>query len=258
MTISIKTEAELETLYQADQIVADVLTRLAKEVRPGVDTLSLDQIAEQMCRDAGAEPAFLNYPGTVPYPASICASINEEVVHGIPSKKRILADGDILSVDFGVKYKGFFGDSAVTFPVGNVGEPARRLMEVTRQSLMAGIAQAVPGNRLYDISHAVQTVAEGAGFSVVRDFVGHGIGRKMHEPPQIPNFGNPGQGVRLKHGMVLALEPMINAGTWKVKVKRDGWTAVTADGKLSAHFEHSVAVTNDGPRILSLRASEVE
>ena len=222
--------------------------------------MTLDRIAEAMCREAGAEPAFLNYmgPAPTPFPASICASINEEVVHGIPSRNRVLKKGEIISIDFGAKYNGFVGDSALTVPVGEVSEEARRLMEVTRAALFAGIETAIPGNRVFDISHAIQTTAEAAGFSVVQDYTGHGIGRSMHEPPQIPNFGNPGQGERLKVGMTFALEPMVNAGTWRVKVKPDGWTVVTADGRLSAHFEHSIAVTNDGPRILSLRKTETE
>lgn len=254
--IKLKSSTEIEKLYKANQIVAEVLSRLAEEVKPGIDTLTLDRIAETMCRKQGAVPAFLNYPGPVPYPASICASINEEVVHGIPSKKRILVEGDIISIDFGVKIDGYYGDSAITLAVGKVSGEAAKLMDVTRKALFAGIDQAREGNRLFDISHAIQTVAEAGGFSVVRDFVGHGIGKKMHEPPQIPNFGEPGQGVRLKAGMVFALEPMINAGTWKVKVKDDGWTAITSDNSLSAHFEHSLAVTKDSPRILSLRRSE--
>ena len=254
--ITLKSDEEIEKLYRANQIVAEVLSVLCNTVKPGVDTLTLDRIAEKMCREAGAEPAFLGYPGPTPFPATICASVNDEVVHGIPSTDRVLAEGDILSIDFGVQIDGFFGDSAVTVPVGNVSDKARRLMDATRRALFAGIEQAREGNRLYDISAAVQNTAESEGFSVVRDFVGHGIGSRMHEPPQIPNFGQPARGVRLKRGMVLALEPMINAGTWAVKVKSDGWTAVTADGDLSAHFEHSVAITADGPRVLSLRKTE--
>lgn len=255
--ITLKSEAEIEKLYRANQIVAEILSRLAEEVKPGIDTLTLDQIAESMCRKKGAVPAFLNYPGVVPYPASICASINEEVVHGIPSAKRVLAEGEIISIDFGVKIDGYFGDSALTLPVGEVDKEAEKLIKTTRRALFAGIEQAVCSKRLFDISYAVQETAEKEGFSVVRDFVGHGIGKQMHEPPQIPNFGPPDTGVRLKAGMVFALEPMINAGTWKVKMKDDGWTAATEDGKLSAHFEHTIAITNERPRILSLRKSEV-
>jgi methionyl aminopeptidase len=258
MAIHCRTADEVEKLYRANQIVAEVLSRLVEEVKPGIDTLTLNKIAESMCRKRGAEPTFLNYPGVTPYPGTICASINEEVVHGIPSRTRVLKEGDILSIDFGVRLDGYCGDSALTIPVGKVSGEASRLMDATRRSLFAGIDQARIGNRLFDISYAIQTTAEAEGFSVVRDFVGHGIGREMHEPPQIPNFGNPGQGDRLAEGMVFALEPMINAGTWQVKVLDDGWTAVTADGKLSAHFEHSVAITTNGPRILSLRNSEVE
>lgn len=255
--ITLKSEAEIEKLYRANQIVAEILSRLAEEVKPGIDTLILDTIAESMCRKMGAVPAFLNYPGAVPYPASICASINEEVVHGIPSKKRVLAKGDIISIDFGVEIDGYFGDSALTLSVGKVNEEAEKLMDTTRRALFAGIEQAVEGKRLFDISHAVQETAEKNGFSVVRDFVGHGIGRQMHEPPQIPNFGPPDTGVRLKAGMIFAIEPMINAGTWKVKMKNDGWTAITADERLSAHFEHTIAITKERPSILSLRKSEV-
>lgn len=255
--ITLKSDDEIERLYRANQIVGEVLSALAEKVAPGVDTLTLDKIAEKMARDQGAIPSFLNYPGPTPFPASICASINDEVVHGIPTERRVLQDGDIISIDFGVIFEGFNGDSALTLPVGNVSPEAEKLMKYTRDSLFAGIEQAVEGNRLYDISHAIQVTAESGGFSVVRDFVGHGIGREMHEPPQIPNFGEPKRGVRLKNGMVFALEPMINAGTYKVRVKKDGWTAATADGRLSAHFEHSIAITKDGPRILSLRSSEV-
>jgi methionyl aminopeptidase len=258
MAIHCRTADEIEKLYRANQVVAEVLSRLVEEIKPGIDTLTLDKIAESMCRQRGAEPTFLNYPGVTPYPGSICASINEEVVHGIPSGMRVLKEGDILSIDFGVRLNGYCGDSALTVPVGKVSDEATRLMDSTRRSLYAGIDQARIGNRLFDISHAIQATAEADGFSVVRDFVGHGIGREMHEPPQIPNFGNPGQGDRLAEGMVFALEPMINVGTWQVKVLDDGWTAVTLDGKLSAHFEHSVAITKNGPRILSLRNSEVD
>lgn len=255
--IHLRTEGEIEKLYRANQIVAEVLSRLTDQVKPGIDTLALDRIASRMCKKAGAEPAFLNYPGLTPYPATICASLNDEVVHGIPTRDRVLEEGDILSIDFGVRIDGYYGDSAVTLPVGRISDPAQRLIAGTRAALFAGIAQAVEGNRLFDISHAIQTTAEDLGFSVVRDFVGHGIGQNMHEPPQIPNFGDPGQGVRLKAGMVFALEPMINEGTWKVKIKPDGWTAVTQDGKRSAHFEHSVAITTQSPRILSLRLGEM-
>jgi methionyl aminopeptidase len=255
--ITLKTSEEIEGLYRANRIVADVLDALCSEIKPGVDTLTLDRIARRICREAGAKPAFLDYPGPkTPFPAVICASLNDEVVHGIPTEERVLAEGDILSIDFGVEKDGFYGDSALTVPVGKVSDEAQRLMTITQKSLFDGIEQAREGNRLYDISHAIQSTAESAGFSVVRHFVGHGIGRKMHEPPQIPNFGEPGKGVRLRNGMVFALEPMINAGTYAVSEKDDGWTAVTSDGKLSAHFEHSIAITADGPRILSLRSTE--
>lgn len=231
----------------ASQMVARILARLKKETAPGVTTLELDRLAEGLCRSQGAEPAFLGYGG---FPYSVCASVNEQVVHGFPSKRK-LKEGDLLSLDFGVILDGFYGDSAITVPVGKVSHEAKRLSSVTKRCLDLGIEAARPGNRLGDISHAVQSHAEKAGYSVVRKFVGHGIGRQMHEEPQIPNFGRPGTGVVLKPGMVLAIEPMINAGTYEVKVKSDGWTAVTLDGKLSAHWEHTIAVTENGPEILS-------
>ena len=254
--ITLKSADEIEKLYRANQVVAEVLSVLEEKTEPGIDTLTLDRLAYEICIQRGAKPAFLNYPGPTPYPGTICASVNEEVVHGIPSKNRVLKEGDILSIDFGCHLDGFVGDSALTVAVGKISKEAALLMKATRESLFAGIDMAREGNRLFDISHAVQSVAEAAGFSVVRDFVGHGIGREMHEPPQIPNYGQPGRGVRLKNGMVLALEPMVNVGTYEVKVKEDGWTAVTADGQLSCHFEHSIAITPDGPRILSQRRSE--
>lgn len=245
--VVIKSAEEVEKIRQANRIVARVLARLVTETRPGVTTRCLDDLAERLCREEGAMPAFKGYKG---FPYSLCASVNEQVVHGFPSE-RPLADGDILSMDFGVHYKGFYGDSAVTVAVGTVSDKARRLMEVTERSLYDGIAQARCGNRLSDISHAVQECVEKEGFSVVRKFVGHGIGRKLHEDPQVPNYGEPGMGPRLRAGMTLAIEPMVNAGGHEVHILEDGWTAVTDDGSLSAHFEHTIAITDNGPVILS-------
>lgn len=246
--IAIKGPVELEIMRRAGRLVAEVLETVKAAAAPGANTLKLDKMAEDMCRAAGAVPAFKGYRG---YPHSLCCSLNQEVVHGFP-RKEPLKEGDILSLDFGVLLEGYYGDSATTVAVGQVGEEARNLMAATEASLAAGINECRPGNHLGDVSHAIQTVAEEAGFSVVRQFVGHGIGRGLHEEPQVPNWGAPGRGVKLKPGMVLAIEPMINAGGFEVKVLKDGWTAVTVDGKLSAHFEHTVAVTQDGPRILSL------
>jgi len=250
--IVLKTLREIEIMKDANRVVAEILLRMEEIIRPGVTTAELDQLAEKMIRLAGAKAAFKGYRmrNQRPYPASICSSVNEEVVHGIPGP-RILMEGDIVSVDVGAVYKGFVGDAARTYPVGRVSEQAMKLLNVTRESLYKAIEKAEDGNRLQDISDAVQTHVEANGFSVVRDFVGHGIGRKMHEPPQIPNYRGVGWNPRLQVGMTLALEPMVNEGTWRVKLLDDEWTAVTADGKLSAHFEHSVAVTENGPLILS-------
>jgi len=244
-----KSSGEIETMKEAGRITARALRLVGEAVRAGVSTGDLDQIAEEAIRGEGALPAFKGYHG---FPATICASLNGEVVHGIPSDRRVLADGDILSVDVGAIVQGYYGDSAMTFPVGAVSDEASRLLDATRRSLEAGIAQARPGMRLYDISHAVQTVAEAAGFSVVREYVGHGIGRSMHEEPQIPNYGPAGKGPTLQEGMVLAIEPMINAGSADVRSLDDGWTVVTLDGAYSAHFEHTVAIGSDGPIILTL------
>ncbi|MBW1989013.1 MAG: type I methionyl aminopeptidase [Deltaproteobacteria bacterium] len=245
--VVLKTRAEIEKMEAANRIVAKVLAAMAAEVAPGVPTLRLDEIARGICGKEGVKPAFLGYRG---FPFAVCVSVNDEVVHGFPSKRK-LAEGDIVSMDFGVLAEGFYGDSAVTVPVGEVSAGTGRLLAATEEALAAGIAAAVPGNRLSDIGHAVQTVAEGAGFSVVRKFVGHGIGRELHEDPQIPNYGPPGKGLRLKEGMTLAIEPMVNAGGCDVRILEDGWTAVTSDGSLSAHFEHTVAILENGPRVLS-------
>lgn len=251
-TIILKTRREIEIMREANLIVAEILDRIGEIVKPGITTGELDSLAERLIERAGAKAAFKGYRmrNQKPYPASICSSVNEEVVHGIPGP-RVLKEGDIVGVDVGVVLKGFVGDAARTYPVGQIDAEAERLLKVTRESLYKGIEQARPLNRLYDISSAVQSHVEAHGFSVVRDFVGHGIGRNMHEPPQIPNYKAGGWNPRLQVGMVLALEPMVNAGTWHVRLLDDEWTVVTADGKLSAHFEHSVAITDNGPYILS-------
>jgi len=247
--IFLKSEVELQKLRSANRIVAETLTLLEKEIRPGVTTEYLDAMCERNIIKHGAKPAFKGYQG---FPNCLCISINEEIVHGIPSKREIV-DGDIVSCDIGVLYQGFYGDAAETFSVGDISDEARKLMKVTKESLYEGIKKALAGNRLYDISHAIQTHVENNELSVVRMFVGHGVGRDLHEEPQIPNYGSPGRGVRLKEGMVLALEPMVNMGSHRVRILRDGWTAVTEDGRLSAHFEHSIAVRNGEAEILSLR-----
>jgi len=245
-----RSAAELEKMRAAGRLVGEVLTALTARVAPGVTTAALDELAEEMIRDAGAIPAFKGYHG---YPATICASINEEVIHGIPSGRRILNEGDVISIDVGASLNGYYGDSAITLPVGQVSEEAATLLRVTEESLYKAIDCVRPGARISDIGHAVQHHVEAYGFSVVREFVGHGIGQRMHEEPQVPNYGEPGRGPRLAEGMVLAIEPMVNAGKPAVKVLADGWTAVTRDGGLSAHFEHTVAVTADGPWILTAR-----
>jgi methionyl aminopeptidase len=244
-----KSEGELAIMREAGQITARTLRLVGEAVKPGVSTAELDELAETTIAEAGAAPAFKGYHG---FPATICASVNSEVVHGIPSGDRILREGDILSVDVGAILDGYYGDSAMTFAVGKIPADARRLLDVTAAALQAGISHCVEGMRLYDISSAVQHVAEDAGFSVVREYVGHGIGRQMHEEPQVPNFGPAGTGPTLKAGMVLAIEPMINSGGAPVRGMDDGWTVVTADGSLSAHFEHTVAVGVDSPTVLTV------
>ena len=246
--IILRSEKEIESIKRSCEIVADILEDLKGRVAVGVRTKDLDKRAEELIKKYGVEPAFKGYKG---FPACICASINEEVVHGIPGD-RILKDKDIISIDVGVKKNGYFGDGAVTVGVGNISKKAEDLIETTRQALRVGIEKAYPSNRLSDISHAIQVFAESKGYSVVRDFAGHGIGSQMHEDPQIPNFGEPNRGPRLKPGMVLALEPMVNEGTWQVKVRKDGWTVETKDKKLSAHFEQVIAITENGPQILTL------
>ena len=246
--IPLKTPAEIEIMREAGRVVSGALDLAEREIRPGMTTAELDKLIEEFILSKNAVPGFKNYHG---YPASACISVDEEVVHGIPGK-RVLHEGEIVSVDVGSIVKDFYGDSARTFPVGKIGPEKQRLMDCTRDSLMAGIDKARKGNTLGQISAAVQKVAEGAGYGVVRQLVGHGIGRKMHEEPQVPNFGSPKEGPVLQVGMVICIEPMINMGTYDVKTMPDGWTVVTADGQPSAHFEHTVAITEDGPRILSL------
>jgi methionyl aminopeptidase len=246
-----KSPAELERMRAANALVAEVLAHLASMVAPGVTTLDLDAEAETRVRAAGAEPAFKGYRG---YPNTLCASVNEQVVHGIPSP-RPLAEGDIISLDMGVKLNGFYGDSAVTVPVGTVAPEVAALLRVTEEALDRGIERVRVGGRVSDIGHAIQQHVEASGFSVVREFVGHGIGASLHEEPQIANYGEPGRGPRLAEGMTLAIEPMVNMGRPGVKVLGDGWTAVTKDGSLSAHFEHTVAVTREGPLVLTVRPS---
>ena len=246
-TVFLRGKEEIDAIRAAARLVAQTLVMLGQEVRPGVSTASLDQLAEAFIRDHGARPAFKGYRG---FPASICSSINNEVVHGIPGS-RTLVEGDIVGVDVGVEKAGYYGDAAFTFAVGTVKDDATRLLQVTREALMRGVAEAKAGNRVGDISHAIQSYVEAQGFSVVRSLVGHGIGRHMHEEPQVPNYGTPDRGPRLMAGQVLAIEPMVNAGAPDVLTQPDGWTVVTKDGSLSAHFEHTVAVGPDGPEILS-------
>lgn len=245
--IVLKSPKEIERMKVPCVMVAEVLALLSESVKPGVSTLSLNDLAEKEALRRGAKPAFKGYSG---YPYTLCCSVNDQVVHGMPSN-RPLQDGDIVSLDFGVFFDGFYGDAAVTLPVGKISENAKRLLRVTEESLYAAIETATPSGRLSDISYAVQSYAEARGFSVVRDFVGHGIGKDLHESPQVPNYGVPGRGIRLKSGMVLAIEPMINEKGPDVRVLDDGWTAVTCDGGLSAHFEHTVAITEHGPEILT-------
>ena len=245
--IILKSPQEIEKMRRSNQIVAEILAEIKTSARPGVTTRELDELAEALLAKLKAHSAFKGYNG---YPAALCTSVNEEVVHGIPSN-RVLKEGDILSLDFGAIYDGFYGDAAITLPIGSISTEAEQLLRVAEEALYLAIDQARPENRLMDISAAIQRHVESHGFSVVRDFVGHGIGKHLHEKPQVPNFGIPGRGVRLKPGMTLAIEPMINAGGCEVMIREDGWTAVTKDRSLSAHFEHSVAVTENGPAILS-------
>jgi methionyl aminopeptidase len=251
--IPLKTAEEIELIRGSSRIVADVLKLVGERARPGTTTLELDKVAEEYIRSMDGEPAFKGYGWDKKnlFPATLCTSIDAEVVHGIPSK-RVLREGDLLSVDVGVRKNGFYGDGAWSFAIGDIAEEKRRLMHVTEESLMKGIEKARVGNRVHDISFAVQQHAEANGFSVVRDLVGHGVGKKLHEEPSVPNFGEPGTGPELKNGMTLAIEPMINYGTWEVRMAQDGWTIVTADGKPSAHFEHTVAIVDSRAEILTL------
>lgn len=245
--ILLKSPQEIARMEKANRIVAAILEEVKERVRPGVETRELDELAEAGCRRHKVEPAFKGYRG---YPSSICVSVNEEIVHGIPGPRRI-KDGDLVSLDFGVRYDGYYGDAALTVPVGEVSPQARKLLAATAESLDAAIAQVKVGAHLTNISHAVQTVVEGHGFAVIREFVGHGIGRSLHEDPQIPNFGPPGRGPVMQAGMTLAIEPMTCSGSWRVRILGDGWTAVTQDGSLAAHFEHTVALTDKGAVVLS-------
>jgi len=249
MMVILKRPDEIEKMRASNRIVAEILIALQEKTKPGITTIELDRYSEEMAKKKGAKPAFKGYRG---YPFALCASVNAEVVHGMPSN-RILKSGDIISLDFGVYYKGYYGDAAVTIPIGDISEEAMKLLKITEQSLYDGIRQAKVGNRLGDISSVVQNCVEAAGFSVVRDFGGHGIGKRLHEEPHVPNYGIGGRGIELKSGMVLAIEPMVNTGTYKVNILDNGWTVVTEDGKLSAHFEHTVAITEQGPAILSLK-----
>jgi len=253
--IALRSKAEVESLRASCRIVGEILQRLREESRPGQSTGELDRLAENWTKKAGAEPAFKGYTvGGNTYPWTLCVSINEEVVHGMPSDDRILKDGDIVGLDFGVIRNGYYGDGAITIPVGEVAEEAKKLIRVASESLDRGIEKLCIGNRIRDISAAIQEHAEGGGYGVVRDFVGHGIGQRLHEDPQVPNYVSRGQNPRIKEGMVLAIEPMVCLGTWEVDVLEDGWTAVTRDRKIAAHFEHSVAVTADGPEVLTVAA----
>ena len=246
--VTIKSEREIALMKEAGRIVALAHKAVSEMVKPGVSTLDIDRVVERVIRSHHATPSFKGYGG---FPGSACTSVNEQVVHGIPSNKVILKDGDLISVDIGANYKGYHGDSAWTYAVGNVSDETLKLMEVTKESLFKGLEKATSGNRLSDISHAIQVHAESCGYSVVREFVGHGLGKNLHEDPQIPNYGLPGKGTLLKPGMTLAIEPMINMGRKEVKVLKDNWTAVTIDGKLSAHYEHSILITDGAPIILT-------
>jgi methionyl aminopeptidase len=246
--VRVRTEREIELIAESCQIVADTLDMLTRYVKPGIDLLELDSMAEDFIRSKGARPAFKGYMG---FPATLCISIDEEVVHGIPSK-RSLEDGQIVGIDCGAEKKGYFGDSARTFAVGNISSEKMRLMKITRESLMKGIEEAKPGNYVSDIGHSIQAFVEAEGYSVVRELVGHGIGTALHEEPQVPNYGFPKQGAQLQEGMCLAIEPMINLGTKEIYTESDGWTIKTKDGKSSAHFEHTIAILSDGPKILTM------
>lgn len=253
MAILLKSKREIALMQKSADLVAKVLSELKHRIKPGVTTGELDAFAENLIRKHSAVPGFKGLYG---YPATLCTSIDNEIIHGIPSRKRKLKAGQIIGVDVGVVLNGYYGDAAFTYPVGEISDEAAQLLRVTRQALHQGIAKSRIGNRLFDISHAVQSYAESFGYSVVRDFVGHGIGRSLHEEPKVPNYGNAGEGLLLKPGLVIAIEPMINIGEYDVKVKNDNWTAVTKDGSLSAHFEHTIAITENGPLILTKKIDE--
>lgn len=244
----LKTQKEIEILRKANAIVMEILLSLKEAVRPGASTFDFEELALELCEKKRVKPAFKGYRG---YPYALCVSVNEEVVHGMPRKDKILKEGDIVSFDFGVIYDGYVGDAAITVGVGQISEVAKRLLETTEDALNLAIEKARVGNKIGDISHAIQRRVEKEGFNVIRDFVGHGIGRSLHEPPEVPNYGKPGRGPKLEPGMVIAIEPMVSAGSYEIVILPDGWTAVTKDGSLSAHFEHSVAITPSGPIILS-------
>lgn len=249
--IELKSPREIALMRRGGHILAEVVERLRASVKPGMSTLEIDEDVEEFIRSRGARPAFKGYRG---FPATVCISINEEVVHGIPSAHRRVKEGDIVGLDLGCIVEGYYADCAFTLPIGEVPARVQELLEATRQSLDAGIAECRSGRRLSDVSHAIQRHVEGHGFSVVRAFVGHGIGRALHEEPQVPNFGDPGRGPQLKPGMVLAIEPMVTMGSWEVRILDDGWTAVTKDGSLAAHFEHTIAVTESGPEVLTSKS----
>ncbi len=255
MRVTVKSAKEIELMRIAGRILGRVHQELAREIRPGMSTLDIDRICEELIRSYGCIPSFLNYEG---FPASVCVSVNDEVVHGIPNRKRIIKEGDIVSLDTGVVYKGYQSDAARTVGVGDISKQASDLIERTKCSFFAGIRYAKEGNRLFDISAAIHDYAESFGYGVVRDLVGHGIGRNMHEPPEVPNFRQRRRGMRLVSGMTLAIEPMINIGTWRVKWSPNGWTASTADGSLSAHYENTVLITKQGPELLSVTQEEAE
>jgi len=250
VAVKLKTRNELRVLREAARIVAEIFALLPEQVRPGVSTADLDAFVERELHKRGARPSFKGY-GQPPFPASICVAVNEQIVHGIPSPRQILREGDVIGIDIGAYYRGFHGDACVTYPVGRISAEAERLLRVTKECLYLGIEQARAGNRVGDIGHAIQVHAEGQGYGVVRTLFGHGVGRRLHEDPSIPHFGEPGEGLKLREGMVFTIEPMINQGTYEWRELSDGWTIVTADGKLSAQFEHSVAITNNGPEILT-------
>lgn len=252
--ILIKSPKEIEYMRESGRIVALALNEMEKAIKPGITTKELDTIATTVLKHEGAIPSFKGqegFEGSKPYPATICASVNNQIIHGIPDNYA-LKDGDIISIDMGALKNGYHGDAARTFAVGNISDEARKLIDVTKQSFFEGIKNAVAGNRVSDISHAVQTYAESFGFSVVRDFVGHGVGKELHEDPQIPNYGKPGRGPRLAKGMIIAVEPMINEGSYDVDILRNGWTVVTVDGKLSAHYENTILITDGEPEILTM------